>query len=523
MKDLLAAAAAVLLFHSAPSHAAPPAKKPVIAVVPPASADEELRKLGLLMAARASELLEQTNKYAELHVKQIVAMAEAEGIPSNQLTELWATQNARQVLGADRVVAVSLEKKGKGIALSGNVVTSAKGPTPFKADLKADWTDALNAGSEAIAKAVLAQDKGSLPKSPSAQPESKSADALKALADCYSVVIRQPLGVEAPSVLLGEEMDAAADACAAALKADANLHFASATQALAHALLGEDAEATKVLNSLGEGTDVIEPTSLARFFQVTRFQSNEAGLKVLDATIKKHPGELIALNYKADTLAQLEEHQKAADAWKAYLDVVPNSPFGHGRLSRALARLGKHDDAIAAAKKAMELAPDSLEARLQLGSRYIDANKLDDAIATLKPLADAKSPNGEHVARLGWAHWLKGNVEGAEPLFKKALELSQGIGQWRTRGRTLYNLAMIEAKRGKKDAAKGLLQQSLETGFKVRQPDALVASILKTLGDAKPAPKEASALPIDAFGDVDPKAKKPAPPEGFKLYEDDLK
>jgi tetratricopeptide (TPR) repeat protein len=512
---------------SAVTFAAP--AKPVVALLPPDAPDDDLAGFGMMLEARAAELIEQSDKFSELHIKQVLAMAEAEGLAANTLAEPANAQAARTFLGADRVVTVKLDADAKGMTLTGSIV-DAKKTTPFTAKLPVTWPEALVQGSEAVAKAVLATEKATLPKKPSAQPESKSPEALRSLAQCYAIVIRQPLGIDNPAVLNGEELDAASAACEKALAQDPSLKFATAVLALSRAIIGDAAGATKALNGLSVTDDMVEPYTLARFWMVTRFQSNEDGLASLRDVLKRHPGELIARNYLADTQGVLNDHAGAQTTWTEYLAQVPASPFGHGRLSKALARQNKHDEAIAAAKKALELAPTSKVARLELGSRYIDANKLDDAIATLGALTDAK---GEALLRLGWAHWLKGSVDAAAPLFQKALETATAPSEWRTRGRAHYNLALVEAKRGKADAAKAALKASMLTGYKVRAVDPLLEKIAKDVERAEmqkaappdagavaklTLPRESSLVPFDPMGNADLTKKKDAPPQGFVIY-----
>ncbi len=501
--------------------------KPVVALMPPSADAEDLRGLGMLLEARAAELIEQSDKFSELHVKQVLAMAEAEGLAATQLSEEATAQQARRFLGADRVVTVKLSPVAKGLVLTGAII-DAKKTTPFTAKLPSSWPEALTKGSEAVAKALLTTEQAALPKKPKAQPESTSAEALAALSQCYAIVIRQPLGIDTPAVLDGEELDRASALCQQALAHDPTLRFANAVLALARAITGDSAGATKALNGLAQTDDMVEPYTLARFWMVTRFQSNEDGIASLKAVLQRHPGELIVRNYLGDTQSVLNDQAGAQASWTEYLAAAPGSPYAYGRLSKAFARQQKHDEAIAAALKGLELAPTSRAARLELGSRYIDANRLDDAIATLKEL---KNPTGEAVSRLGWAYLLKGDTDAAAPLFQKALAQATTPGEWRTRGRAHYNLALIEAKRGRSDAALTSLRASMQTGYKVRSVDPVLQKVAKEIERLDGAhadagfgarlslvPRESSLVPFDPTGEPDPLRKKDAAPEGFVLY-----
>lgn len=496
-------------------------RKPVVALLPSAADATELTNLGVLIEARAAELLENSGKYTSLHAKQVAAMAEQEGFNPISLSDPDTAAQARAILGADRVITVVLEKTDTGSNLLGSVFENGKKDTSFSAKLPADWPTALTLGSEAVAKAVLAIDKASLAPAKLTQPSSKSEPALQALGRCYVPIIRQSLGVEAPAMLLGEALDSAIAACREAVTTDKSLRYAQATAALGQAIVGDDTEAAATLAQLGNEKDVAEPYTLARFWLLTRYQSNDAGVGFLREAIKKHPGSLVLRSYLGDTLTSLGSHDQALAVWAEYLTLAPQSAFAQGRLSRSLARLGKHDEAIAAAKKAIELAPRGRDVQLQLASRYLDANQLDEAIAVLKPLCATKEARAEQVLRLGWASWLKGDVDAAAAAFKQAIDQARAPSEWRTKGRASYNLALVEAKRGHADAALAAYQASLNTGFRVKDPDASLAEVIKkaTLPSATTPPKESSLFPVDAAGDVNPTAAKPSAPKTLSPYQ----
>lgn len=501
--------ACLLVLSAAVAGAAP--RRPVIAFLPPGSSDEGLVRLGLLMEARASELLEQTGRFSELHLKQVLAMADAEGLLATELDDPKVGERARDALGADTVVLVSLERAGSGLGLTGTVL-AGKSQAPFSLKLPARPAEALARGSEALAQTVLGTVKATLPLRPSAQPESRSDAAVTALGQCYAVVIRQSLGIEAPAVLVGEVLDQASAQCDLALQADPALRYARAVSALARALLGEDEEAVKALQALGPADDVVEPWTLARFWMVSRYQSPSLGVAALREVLARHPGELLALNYLADTLGALGRHPEAAAAWREYLERVPASPFALGRLSRELARQGKHEEALAAARAGLKLAPASRQALLELGSRQLDAGDLEQAVLSLRQLADDPDARGEALLRLGWAYWLSGKAELAAPLYHRALELASGPTEWRTRVRALSNLAMVHLKAGDRPAALASVRQALGAGFRPSKLDGalepLEREVLADAGVASP-PRETS---LDQAQTAPPKGYQPFVP-----------
>lgn len=502
-------------------------RSPVVAFLPPSSSDASLQRLALLLEARAAELVEDSNKVSQLHLKQTIRAIQEEGF-TGDLMDPRVADALRQAIGADRAVAFSLEPSGDGLMLSG-VMVEGKKPRPFTARLPKGWSAALEAGAPALARALLPGI--ALPKKLTGQPSSTSDEALQQLGACYPVVMRQPLSVDTPSIVDLEELERAAAACQKALELDPKLRFAQAAGALAQAIIGSDAAAAQSLAGLGDSEDSLEIYTLARFWMLTRFQSNEAGVAFLNAVAKKHPGEMIARSYLGETQFALGAWADAEKTFTDYVALVPNSPWAWGRLSKALARQKRHDEAVLAAKKGFVLSPTSPEARLELGSRLIDAGKPAEAIEILEPLSRASPARGEHLLRLGWAHWLNSAPDAAQAYFQRALDVATSPGEWRTRGRASYDLALIEAKKGRPEAAKAALKASLATGYKLREVDpSLVAlvrdlergDLVKDAGVAAPRPaflpREASLFPVDKFGDPDPSAKKPTPPDGLVLF-----
>ncbi|MEW5740666.1 MAG: hypothetical protein AB1938_17190 [Myxococcota bacterium] len=492
-------------------------RAPVIAVLPVKSSPE-LSKLGLLIEARAEALLVSAGQHSTLNMKQVLAMAGQEGLDASQLSEDANADKARALLGADRVVAASLTAGADGFTVQGTV-RGGKEPRPFSVKVSVAWAAALKGGSEAIARAALEAEGGALPAGISAQPESKSDAALKALGACWETALKQPMGIDAPVGLSETELSAAVGACREALKADASLRFAQATLALLLAIGREDAEAEKLLGPVADTDAALVPWVLSRFWLATRHQSNEAAVAFLDTVLKKHSGALLLRSFKANTLAAMNEHARAVAAWNEYLALSPSSAFAQGRMSRSLARQDKHADALAAAKKGLALAPDSREARLVLAARQLDAGKLKDAQGTLKPLVDSPNPPAEPLLHLGLAYLAANDVKSAGPLFQSAADRATGPKAWRTKGRALYSLAVCEAKQKRFDAAKAAYAKSQETGYVVASVDPVLAEVVKA---ALPAP--APAAPASTGGlymNVEPGT---APnPEAGKQADSELK
>jgi tetratricopeptide (TPR) repeat protein len=468
---------------------AAPAHKPVVAILPLQASTPEQRQLALLVEARAEAHLEASGGVTLLHLKQVLAMAGQEHLDPTSLGEADTVEQTRVLLGADRVLAVSLSESDDGLSLQGRLI-DAKGATPVSVKLPRGWPQALAQGGVGLANAVLGS--ALVPAKAVAQPNSSSEPALKALGACWETTLKQSMGTEAPVMLSGEELEAAVASCERALAADPSLRFAQATLAVLKTISRDDAAAQKLLGTAADSDPALVPWALARFWLLTRNESNAAAVAFLGKVVAKHPSLLLFRAYLAESLASMNEHPRAVTAWREYLALAPASPFAQGRLSRSLARTDHVDEALAAARAGLELAPTSQEARLQLGSRQIDAKQLPAAIATLEPLAAAQEPSPEALLRLGWAHWLSGAPTEAVPYFKSAAEAASAPRAWKTRGIALYDLALAEARAGHTDAARAAFDKSQETGFVVTAPDPSLKALVKET--PKPAVAKAGAL-----------------------------
>jgi tetratricopeptide (TPR) repeat protein len=517
-------------------------RRPVLAVLPPAAPDPAGRELALMIQARTTAMLTTSNKYSEVHLKQILAMAGREGLDIESL-DPKLSDRAAKLLGAERVAWGALEHNDKGYKLKA-VTTDLKRLIRVEVQLGSDLAKAVEAAATSLSHAMLKIDDISGFKSPPAI-WTKSDAAMQAYSHCYATVVRQPMGIENPAVLDSAELEIAIGQCKEAVAADPKFAAASAALGLAYAIVGNDAEAVKALAPI-QGADLDQPLYwIARFWEVTRYQSNEAGEGLLREAISKRPDFLLARSYLGELLDVLGKYDKSEAAWREYLAAAPADPYVMGRLGKSLARQNKHPEAITTTQQALALEPKSREMRLQLASRHIDAGKVDDALPLLTALADEPDARGEAMLRLGWAYWLKGSPELAQPWLEKAITRAKSPADWRTRGRAQYDLALVYAKKGDAGKTESSLKAAILSGYRVKDVDpSLTKAVQKlekqalSLSDAAPVardggaapktakgskdaptiiPREVSLFPVDKFGDVAPATEKPPPPEGFMV------
>lgn len=123
----------------------------------------------------------------------------------------------------------------------------------------------------------------------------------------------------------------------------------------------------------------------------------------------------------------------AETAYRKAADLQPNDWDGHNNLAMFLGRHGKYPQAIAEYKQALQLAPDNANVLLNLAGTYIDSGDpktFPDAESSLKR-SIALNPSFGAYANLGALYDREGKYQDAADLTRKALDLnSQNYVVW---------------------------------------------------------------------------------------------
>lgn len=483
-----------LLLAASPSAPAPaaanakatPASLLVVPILPSARqfSDEDL---ALAIQMRAIALLGQTGRYADLSVKQVLRMAEREGVAPSAFSDPATLAALAPRLGAPRAVSAHLVPAEKGWTLE---IRDEKSKAPASVSLPSAFAEAVSQGGAALAGAVAKVDGVALPSKVAA--ETANDEAARLLAGCQASLVRQPIGIETPSVL-GENLDTALEACASAARLDPNLSAAHAGMALAFALKGEDDKAVRALSNAKQDSSYLPNWWIARYWLLTRYQSNEAGARALSDAVERHPGFLLARGYLAEHLNAVGKHEEALAAWKKYAEAVPKSPFVQARIGYTLAKLGRHAEAIEATRGGLKLDPASRDLQLELASRQVDSGDLKGARATLEPLAKDPRATGEVLLRLGYVLLLQGEFGQAEPLLRAAVDKATRPAEWRTRGRAKLDLAKLMVRRGQKDQARAVMLEAIREGYRpltLSRPDPDLEELAKAAAAEADKPEQ---------------------------------
>ena len=515
---------ALLLGLCGASAAAPRARR-VVVILPPA-ADGEAADLALVMQTRAAALLAATGGFQDVHLKQIMRVADREGMSRAALATAGGAGVMARRFGAERVVYATLVKGQDGWLLT--AATAPRGrAAQSKVKLPGDPARAFHEGALALARLAA----GAGASVAAGRPATTSAPAITAYAACYATLVDQPLLVDTPVVIDEAKLKQAIEACRAAVAADPKLLDAQAALGLALALAGQDEDAVQTLAGIQKNGAYLPFYWLARYWLVTRYQSPDAGTTALKTAIERHPYFLLARGYLAQHESALRHDAAALDAWRAYEKELPRSAFVRGGKSHSLARLGRHDEAIAEAKAALADAPDDREAKLELASRHIDAGHDAEAIALLAPLAAVPGTSAETLLRLGYAYARQGDIAAAAKWLQQAEDTAQRPSEWRTRARARLDRGVLLIKTGRTDEGQALLVSAKRGGLesyigaqKDQELRRMVTEAERAQRDKKvlefsiKIPKETSPFLLDGANDIAAPGGRPPPaPRMFEV------
>lgn len=519
MVPLLVPALAALLAQTPAAAPTAPPPEPVRAVVlPPVFDGKAAPGLELALQEKATALLLATGRYEVMHARQVAGLASNHMMAPGDLADPGRARLAAERLGAKTYGWATLKPAEKGWELSAfGARVGEAAVEKVTAALPAGEAALVEQGGTVLAQVVAKLDGVAVTANAALQPATQKDAAMRGYAACTAGVSRQPLGIENPPVLDGEELARALQQCEAAVRADASFQAAWAALALVSAVNGRDARAVEALGRIDPLSGFLPSQVLARFWLVTRFQSPEDGEAVLREAMQREPGFLLPRVYLAELCSRLGRYEESARLWQDYARRSPSNTYVISRLASTLSRLGKPEEAVGFAEKALRFDPQSPELRLELAARYIEAGKHDLAIALLEPMAQEATPNPEALLRLGFARAQKGQAKEAEALFVRALKASKEPRGWRVRFRALLDLAVLAHERGDAAESKRRLNDALKEG----RITYLAVADVKTL-ERLTSVEEALQLqakvkhPVKQATPFQEGGAKPAEPRGFE-------
>jgi len=102
-----------------------------------------------------------------------------------------------------------------------------------------------------------------------------------------------------------------------------------------------------------------------------------------------------AYNMLGYAYRQQEDYPTAEQAFKKYIELIPNDPNPYDSYAELLLRMGKFDESIAQYRKALSVDPHFVPSRFGLSADLLYQGKPEDAAAELQEMADQSRNDGE--------------------------------------------------------------------------------------------------------------------------------
>ena len=165
--------------------------------------------------------------------------------------------------------------------------------------------------------------------------------------------------------------------------------------------------------------------------------------------------------YRAGRLKEAEAEYRRA------LRLNPNDATIHNNLGVFLASRGRAREAIAEYREVLRIDPESIKAHSNLGHIYLGQSNLEGAERMFRKALELNQAQGHkqgmaaNYGILGNVYYTQGDLEKAERVYRKALALNQELGRKESIAANYGNLGNVYSLRGNLDQAEAMHKQAL--------------------------------------------------------------
>ena len=170
-------------------------------------------------------------------------------------------------------------------------------------------------------------------------------------------------------------------------------------------------------------------------------------IKIFEGLLIEKPDFGDAYSGLGDALTESGRPEDSLAAYNAALKLNPNDAVTLTNLGNSLEQLKKHDEALTALDKAVKLDPNLAGAHSNRGTTLYSLKRVKEAAESFRRSIELDPNSPETLNNLGVALDALGK-KGTQKYFEQALRLKP---DW---GFPVYNLALVNLKRGERDAAR---------------------------------------------------------------------
>jgi len=484
-----------VLAGAAPVQAAESARITVAVAPYTTSSTDEYWWLGFALTDAMEARLAQSPTLNTLTVKQWSAVLRERDLPSEAGAGDADLTRVGKLLGARYVVSASYQARWPDLKLMLRVIDTSTGRSALDHTVQG-YVDRPAEIEGKLALPVFALLKLPLPVAPI---RVKDLYAFRATMLCKEAALMQSLSPRAEPTLPAGLVTQARGNCEQALAADQTSVDALASLGILQAVAGDRAAALATLTRAQGYARRPGLPDLALFWVRFRGGDRAAAIAGLREAVARRPGYLHARGLLGQALNEMEQFTAAKQVWLDYLAIAPGHPYALTQLGYTLAKLGDFDGAIARSVEALAQVPDDPMLLIERGSREIDAKRWAEAEVSLRRALDLAPRLAVAYLRLGFIYLQRDQLDLARPILQKALAEADLESERRVRGVACFDLAKLEARSKRFEAALAMLDQAVNEGytrvdayesdpdFRVIRPDPRFVALIQRLRAGAPA------------------------------------
>lgn len=492
-----------ILTGAAPLHAAESTRVTVAVAPYTTSSTDEYWWLGFALTDAMEARLAQSPSLNTLTVKQWAAVMRERDLPTEAGAGNADLTRVGKLLGARYVVSASYQARWPDLKVMLRVIDTSTGTSALDHTVPG-FVDRLAEIEGKLAAPVFTLLKRPLPP---ATIKVKDLYAFRATMLCKEVALMQSLSPRSSSTLPAGLIGQARAHCEQALATDKTSVDALTSLGILQAAAGDSAAALTTLRKAQGYARRPGLADLALFWVRFRSGDRPAAIAGLREAVARRPGYLHARGVLGQALNEQGQYAEARQVWTEYLAIAPGHPYALTQLGYTLARLGDFDGAIACADQALAQVPDDPMLLIERGSREIDAKRWPAAEASLRRALELNPQLGIAYLRLGFVYLERDQLDLARPILQKALAESDLESERRVRGVACFDLAKVEARSKRFEAALAMLDQAVNEGytrvdayetdpdFRVIRPDPRFQALIQRLRAGAPTSAPARGAP----------------------------
>ncbi len=154
---------------------------------------------------------------------------------------------------------------------------------------------------------------------------------------------------------------------------------------------------------------------------------HEESLRKLREAEKVEPDSLPLLYSAALEYFQMQDYQRAIQAFSKTLELKPTFAPPHYYLGVIYARISNNQAAVENFEKALELDPTSFSAAFGLGAAYLRARRVDEAARAFQEAIRINPDYAEAYTALGEIYLYQNRVDDALRVLERAVKLAPGL------------------------------------------------------------------------------------------------